>query len=165
MLWYAIHTKPRQEKRAVENLSAWGVETFVPWLLDYGWPSFPRPLFPSYIFACFDAVNMLHDIQFTRGVLSVVSFGGRPVPIVDAVIAEIRSRVSHREEIVRKRRALKPGTAVVIESGPLRGLKAIFEQDLAEGERVRILLEVVAYSAHVELSRSEVTELAVGGAA
>lgn len=164
MFWYAIHTRPCQEKRAAENLNAWGIETLAPWL-PQGISPFPRPLFPSYIFARFDVGKMLHNIQFTRGILSVVSFGGQPAIVLDEVIDTIRKRVDSRGIIVRDTPLLKAGDPVLVGEGPLRNLKGVFERELPDGERVRILLETVAYSAHIEVVRSTVTKLPCVGTA
>lgn len=163
MMWYAIYTKPSQEKRAAENLEAWGLETLAPWLSPSGASPFSKPLFPRYIFGRFDAAQMLHKVYFTRGVSSVVSFGGQPAIIMDDVITAIRERVDRNGKVVREPTGWKTGDTVVIESGPLRSLKGIFERDLPDGERVRILLEMVTYSAHIEIARSALTKLAVSG--
>src|SRR5215216_116169 len=98
--WYAIHTKAKQEDRAVSNLIAWHIETFFPRLKESRCNEFTgqptplvKPLFPGYVFANFDASTMLHKVWFTRGVHSVVSFGGSPVPVSDEIISLIRSRI------------------------------------------------------------------------
>ena len=96
LCWYAIHTKPREEDRALSNLMAWHVETFAPKIRQSqrsqlkGKPAYSvRPLFPNYIFARFQLIN-LHKIRFTRGVQNVVGFGGQVAPVDDAAIELIR---------------------------------------------------------------------------
>src|SRR4051812_38986256 len=98
--WFAVYTKARQEDRAASNLTAWRIETFFPRLQEGRRNQFTgqvthlvKPLFPGYIFANFDALTMLHKVWFTRGVHSVVSFGGDPVPVSDEIISLIRSQV------------------------------------------------------------------------
>src|SRR5436190_23940175 len=94
--WYAIQTEPQEELRATDNLNAWSVETFAPaWrkrrssLSRPSTSSLLKPLFPGYIFARFDVLNSLRRINYTRGVLRVVSFGGGPVPIQEEIIETI----------------------------------------------------------------------------
>src|ERR1700739_4837781 len=76
--WYVVHTHPRPEERAIRNLLLWGIE-----LLDL-WVRAPRnvgglePLFSGYVFARFDITSMLRNVRFTRGVHSVLGFGGKP---------------------------------------------------------------------------------------
>lgn len=158
MFWYAVQTRPCQEKRASDNLNAWGIETLAPCLPRRAAP-FPRPLFPSYIFARFDVAKMLHNVHFTRGVSNVVSFGGKPAIILDEIIATIRNRVDDHGSITREIVQLKTGDPVLIAAGPLQNLKGVFERELPDGERVRILLDTIAYSAHIELLRSEISKI------
>jgi transcription antitermination factor NusG len=103
---------------------------------------------------------MLHNIHFTRGVAYVVSFGGVPAQISDELIAEIYTRIDENGVVIRNMTALNPGDHVVIRSGFLRNFVGVFERDLSGSERVQILLHTVSYSAHVEMSRSEVAKLA-----
>lgn len=94
---YAIYTNPKRERRADENLRAWSVITFAPWvrqLKSVRPPSYARkPLFARYILARFNATESLHAVRFTRGVRALVSFGGEPAPISDDAIGWIQSHV------------------------------------------------------------------------
>ncbi|MBZ5490380.1 MAG: transcription/translation regulatory transformer protein RfaH [Acidobacteriia bacterium] len=157
--WYAIRTKPRQEERAVENLTSWGITTLAPRIKKTS-ACRDSHLFPGYIFARFEGPKMLHNIHFTRGVAYVVSFGGVPSAISDELIAEIHTRIDENGFVIRNTPALSPGDHVVIRSGFLRNFVGVFERDLSGSERVQILLHTVSYSAHVEMSRSEVAKLA-----
>src|SRR2546423_14850920 len=93
MRWYAIHTHTKQETRAENNLLAWNVETFAPRYRSRRSNQFRsepifriKPLFPCYIFARFDADDVSHKVRYTRGVRSIVSVGGWPVALDDALI-------------------------------------------------------------------------------
>lgn len=155
--WYAVRTRPRQEERAAANLSGWNVEAFCPFMahkLARG----PEPLFPGYIFARFSYEAMLRKICFTRGVASVVSFGGVPSPVEDGIIALIRSRIEHGN-VVRIAPEFNPGDRVRITSGALANFVGIFERDLPESERVRILLTSVTYNARIEVERFRLARL------
>jgi transcriptional antiterminator RfaH len=155
--WYAIRTKPRQEERAVENLTSWGIATLAPRLKgDDGRHS---QLFPGYIFARFEGLTMLHNIHYTRGVSYVVSFGGFPAPISDELIWEIHARMD-KNGIVHNEKALSHGDEVMVQSGLLRNFVGVFEREMPGTRRVQILLRAVAYSAHVEVLRSDVAKVA-----
>jgi transcriptional antiterminator RfaH len=156
--WYAIRTKPRQEERAAENLTSWGVTTLAP-RLEGSNGRRRSPLFPGYIFVRFEGVKMLHNIHFTRGVADVVSFGGVPAPIPDEVIAEIYARIDEKG-VICQTPALNPGDEVVIQSGLLRNFVGVFERELPGSKRVQILLRTVAYSGHLQVSRLEVAKIA-----
>jgi transcriptional antiterminator RfaH len=162
--WYAVSTKPRQEERAESNLNAWRVETFAPRVKERrgragGEPAYTiKPLFPSYIFARFDANAMLHKIGFTRGVHGVVSFGGIPVPVDDEVLAIMRTRVGD-DGFVKIGEKLKPGDHVMINAGAFENLVGVFEREMAGAERVRILLNTVSYQSHITIDRVLVKKL------
>ncbi|HZI57533.1 MAG TPA: transcription termination/antitermination NusG family protein [Verrucomicrobiae bacterium] len=159
--WYALFTKPHQEDRAVKNLVAWGIQTLAPKLKSRENKNALRPLFPGYIFARFNPGAMLDKIRFTRGIANVVSFGGKPAVVSDAIISAICRRIDSRSVVVEAP-TLHPGDAVMIQTGPLHDLQGVFEEELPDQERIRILLTTVAYSAHVEISKYDVCSLAKG---
>ncbi|HEY0100006.1 MAG TPA: transcription termination/antitermination NusG family protein [Pyrinomonadaceae bacterium] len=155
--WYAIHTKPRQEERAACNLIAWEVETFSPRLKESRRNTFTgqpmqlvKPLFPGYIFAKFDARTMLHKVCFTRGVHSVVSFGGSPVPVSDEIISLIRSQIG-ADGFVKLGGDLDVGDEVRIKDGPLQNFVGVFERKINATNRVMLLLRTVNYQGRVEV--------------
>jgi transcriptional antiterminator RfaH len=154
--WYAIHTKPCQEERVVDNLMTWSIETVAPWLERRRAFGSRQPLFPSYVFARFDAARMLHKICFTRGVSYVVSFGGVPATVPEKIIEALRTRMNE-QGVVRLTPSFSPGDTVVIQSGPMQNFVGVFEEKLSGSERVRILLTNVAFSARLEVEISDVS--------
>ena len=163
--WYAIHTKPKQEGRADDNLRAWGVETFTPRIGERRYTPVGqvknelKPLFPQYIFARFDARCMLHQVCFTRGIHDVVRFGGDdPTPIDNEIIAIIRSRVG-ADGLIDLSEKFKAGDRIVIKDGPLKNFIGIFERDVKESDRVMILLSTLKYQAHLLLERGLVKKI------
>jgi transcriptional antiterminator RfaH len=157
--WYVVRTRPRQEERADCNLRAWQVPTLSPKLRRRR-ASTERiePLFPQYIFARFTAPDMLHKVRFTRGVHTVVEFGGYPVPVDDEVMALLQSRIGE-DGTVAVSREFRRGDAVMVEHGPLRDLVGVFESDVNAGQRVKILLTTVTCRAHVEIDRDLLTRV------
>jgi len=155
--WYVVHTHPKQEDRAEFNLQAWKVETFKPSFRERrshpftGEPFYvTKPLFTRYIFARFDLESHYHKIRFTRGIHSLVSFGGNPIPVDDEIINAIRSRTG-KDGLVKIGGDLRPGDAVEIKDGPLKGFTGIFEREMKESERVMVLLDTVNYQARVQI--------------
>jgi transcription antitermination factor NusG len=134
-----------------------GILTFFP---HFSFSKFPfvRPLFTSYVFICCDLDRMPNKVRFARGVSYIVSFGGKPAVIEKEVIDLIQDGVDEKG-VLLPTTSLVPGQPVVILSGPLRDLKGVFERHLPDGERVRILLSAIAYSASVEISKSAVAKL------
>jgi len=157
--WYAVHTKPQQEDRAERNLTAWGVETFYPKMLERrcnqftGRPtSIPKPLFNRYIFARFQLGALLHKVCFTRGVHNVVRFESVPCAVDDDIIELIKLRVG-RDGFVKLGEGFKRGDKVTISSGPLKNLTGVFDEAASDHKRVSILLTFVNYQSRVVIQR------------
>jgi transcriptional antiterminator RfaH len=155
--WYAVHTKRLEEERAALNLSRWNVPIFAPrlkerhtsqWRTEY----VSKPLFANYIFARFNVVRQLHNINFTRGVHNVVSFGGQPIPIDDEVIEVIKKRLDE-DGFVRRGEDFEAGDRVRINSGPFRSLVGVFKQNANNNERVKILLDAMTCQSQLVISR------------
>jgi transcriptional antiterminator RfaH len=163
--WYAIHTKPKQEQRAEANLRAWNIEAFTPKVKDRrrrrvlnGSNHIIKPLFPRYVFAHFNLECNSHRVTFTRGVHTIVRFGGVPARIDDRIISIIQDRMD-QDGLVRTGEDLKSGDPVMIEYGPFKSLIGIFERDVGEAERVRILLTSINYQAHITVAKDSVTKV------
>jgi transcriptional antiterminator RfaH len=157
--WYVIHTHPKQEDRADENLRAWKVETYSPKYRARqcnqftGRPTYSRkPLFPRYIFARFNLKDSLHKVRFTRGVKSVVGLGNDPTPVDDRIIAVLQSQSSH-EGLVKIESGFKTSEEVTVKFGPLRGFTGIFEREMKDSARMMILLNTVTYQSHIVIER------------
>jgi transcriptional antiterminator RfaH len=160
--WYAIHTHHRQEDRAETNLMAWKIETFHPKLrlqrhhrYTGNQMRLTKSLFPQYIFARFHADRLFTKIRLTRGVHSVVNFGGDPVPIDDQIIALLQTQV-REDGFVRIGEKLKSGDKVIIEDGPLKNFVAIFEREIEGTDRVMVLLSAISYQGRANVGRDTV---------
>lgn len=163
--WYVIRTGARQEERATSNLNAWGVETFLPKLKvrrlnrytgksTYG----SGPMFPCYVFARFDASRLLHQVGYTRGVRSVVSFGGVPARVDDSIIELIHSQISE-DGFVEMRVELKVGDRVKINDGPLSNFVGVFDHKINSTSRVAILLTAVSYQGRIVIESDFVEKI------
>lgn len=142
--WYLIHCKPREDERALENLERQGFECFRPARLverrrNGRKCTVPDPLFPNYLFIRLDRV---HDnwapIRSTRGVIHIVRFNEFPLPIADAIIEGIRSRLA--ADSVEP--YLKPGERVRITEGAFAQFEAIFVANDGQ-DRVVLLLNIL----------------------
>jgi transcriptional antiterminator RfaH len=146
--WFAIHTKMRREDFAATNVHGLGIEIFLPRLrVEHTASSNGRTtvkaLFPGYFFARFSPATSLESVEYSRGVLRVVSSGRFPVPVNAGIIKEIRDRAEEDGLIRIPRRSLKPGDRVSIQDGPFEGLAGRVERELDDGKRVTILLETL----------------------
>jgi transcriptional antiterminator RfaH len=160
--WYVIRTHVKQEDRASHNLKVLGVPTFNLKTRECRYNQFAnvptymtKPLFPRYIFAQFKINDSYHKIRFTRGVSSVVSFGEGPTTIDEEIVTIIQSYIKE-DGFVRINEEIRPGDKVMVKDGPLKNFAGIFEREMKDTDRVRILLEAVSYQAHVEIGRDMV---------
>lgn len=157
--WYVVYVKPKQEWRVDKNLNAWGVKTFAPRIRERyynprtGKVSFIiKLLFPRYLFAQISGDNMLHNVSFTRGVHSVVSFGSKPCPVDDEIISILESR-QDKDGFVRVGEEIRPGDKVVISKGALRDFIGVLEGRYTDEDRVSVLLTTVSYQSHVVIEK------------
>jgi transcriptional antiterminator RfaH len=169
LLWYVVYTKSRDELRALRNLNAWSVETFFPMIKEYQGKRYGnklahigKPLFPRYIFARFNAHEMLHKVKFTRGVQNLVQFGGGPVSVDQEILNLILSRMSE-DGFIKMADELKPGDKVTISDGPFKNFPGIFERRVNESNRVRILLMAVNYQSHITIEQELVRKVSGQG--
>jgi transcriptional antiterminator RfaH len=157
--WYVIHTHRMQEERVDKNLRTLGIEMLTPRYLKRQYNIYTgdvthavRPFFPNYVFARFDVDNLFHKVRLTRGVHSVVCYGSTPALVDDCVIVTIRSRIS-ADGYVTIGESLKPGDEVIIEDGPLKNFRGIFEREMSDTDRVMVLLQAVDFQAHFVINR------------
>jgi len=155
--WFVVNTKPKNEERATNNLLHGGIEVLFPKLKlrkyrDGKFVEVIEAMFPSYIFVRFDPIDEFHMIKYTRGVKTIVNFGGKIIPLEDGLIDFIRSRLEDGIGTIKKR-GLHRGEKVMIKDGPFKGLSGIFEKELSGEERVAILLDGVNYYAKMTIDR------------
>ncbi len=144
--WYALHSKPRKEELLYGQLVLREIETFYPRLRVK--PVNPRAAkvrayFPGYVFIHIDLAEIgLSSIQWLPGAVGLVSFGGEPASVPEALIVAVRQKIDRINSIGGELfDGLKPGDKVKIAEGPLAGYEAIFDAQLPGAERVRVLLK------------------------
>jgi transcriptional antiterminator NusG len=140
--WFAIWTRSRHEKAVHEQLGRKDVESFLPTVTRWSrWKDRKKqidwPLFPGYVFARFDPTIVLPILKCT-GVVSIVSFGGRPAPIPELEIDGIR-RLVESELKYDPCPLIREGMMVEMIHGPLKGVTGRL---LRKGSHARLVLAV-----------------------
>lgn len=165
--WYAIRTHLNQENRATGNLLGWNIEVFYPKIKEQrrnqfsgAITSLTKPFFPRYIFARFKVEQLLNKVCFTRGVQSVVSFGGTPSTVDDEIVALLKTRADN-DGFVQLGKEFRPGDKVVIKGGVLESFVGIFEREMNDSERVMILLQTMNYQGHVIVEKNAIRKVAI----
>jgi transcriptional antiterminator RfaH len=75
----------------------------------------------------------------------LVSFGGEPAIVSDALIHALKRRIMEIEHAGGEFfESVHPGDQVFIEAGPFAGYEAIFDVRLPGTERVRVLLKMLS---------------------
>ena len=92
--WYAVRTKPNQERLVSTSLANKGVEVFLPaYRVRRRWSDriveTELPLFAGYVFCRLDILKRL-PILTTPGVVSILGFGKEPTSIPEQEIEAIR---------------------------------------------------------------------------
>ncbi len=122
--WYVVHTKPRQEVRAHENLQNQGFNCFLPTLQveklrNQKVQTITEPMFSRYLFIRLnDQAQNWGAIRSTLGVSKLVSFGSQPAKVPPEFIAFLKEAPAETIE-----RMFNPGDQVQLASGPLKGLE------------------------------------------
>ncbi len=143
-LWYVVQCQPRKERQtAVALQDQLQVDVYVPEIKRrLRGKQQLVPLFPRYLFVQTDLrVVPPSQINATQGVQAVVVFDQQPQPIPAAIIEAIRQRVDRFNEHADVHPQFRPGDAVTITHGPLRGLDAVFEGPMKANERVQVLID------------------------
>ena len=166
--WYALNSKPHSEKIVHDGLSARGIEVYLPVLqapTHGARAALARPFFPSYLFAHVDLDRVgLSALQYLPGVRRLVFCGDQPAPVPQAAIDRIRLRLKELEKGITDGAGepLAPGDRVLITSGPLAGLEAVFDRRLSSEERVRVLINFLQRGMHVDIEREAVRKIRIG---
>jgi len=144
--WYVVQAKPREEQRAVENLSRQGYLCYLP-LRDTekirrrAKVVVSEPLFPGYLFVGLDRVHSdWSKIRSTRGVNRIVRFGDHYPSLSQEAL----------DGLERCRAVLRPlfnrGDMVRITAGAFSGIEAVFVEP--DGDARVILLMRMLGSEH-----------------
>ena len=121
--WYVVHTKPRQEARALENLQNQGFHCFLPTmqvqkLRNQKVQTITEPMFSRYLFIELDDTTQnWGPIRSTLGVSKLVSFGPMPAKVPPDFITFLKEAAPETLE-----RMFAPGDNIQVASGPLAGL-------------------------------------------
>ena len=168
--WYLVHSRPRQEEIAAENLARQGYRVYLPRLRlprrrRDRWLDEVEPLFPRYLFAGLKLGDQeFRPMYSTRGVSRVVRFGLHYAAVPPALIDALEAQAGEDGTHAFRAPGLKAGDRVRILAGPFRDVEAVFECERGE-DRVRVLLMVLGAEARVTLGASLVVPAVEGFAA
>ena len=164
MNWYLIHTKPRQEKCALQNLEQQGYECYLPLLptekLRQGMVTVTdEALFPRYLFIRLgrgESALSWTPIRSTKGVSRLVCFGTEPAKVGDTLIELLQAGGQHGE--AAPKRLFNAGEQVMLTEGAFAGIEGIYQ--MADGERrAMVLIELMSRPVQVRVAPSALRKL------
>ena len=167
MKWHVIHTKAREEFRALENLQAQGFEVFLPTCQvqrkQQGKVKLAtEPLFSRYLFIRLsDVSSNWFPIRSTRGVSQLLRFGvlSEPVVLPDPIIDCLKQRCAKEEPL---HELFNSGDMLEITQGPFKGFIGFFEKlkTLPDGiSRALLLVEVLGSTQRLQIDLPQLKKL------
>ncbi|RQW28139.1 transcription/translation regulatory transformer protein RfaH [Rhodobacteraceae bacterium CH30] len=161
LVWYLVHTKPRQEDKALLNLEQQGYPCYLPLCnvekLRRGKAVLVRePLFPRYLFIRLDSSQSGKSwapIRSTLGVSTLVQFGGLAAKVEDELIHTLKEH----EQASPCAALFNPGEVVHIANGPFAGLEAIYQCSEAEHRSI-VLLELLHKRVRMQIETARLSK-------
>ena len=164
MHWYLVHTKPRQELCALENLQRQGYPCYLPVVpaekLRQGRLTVvDEPLFPRYLFIRLgegDSALSWAPIRSTKGVSRLVRFGVEPAKVADPIVDALRAHEASAQ--AEPARLFKPGDRVRLSEAPFAGIEGIYQ--ITDGERrVMVLIELLSKQVWVPVAPASLRKI------
>jgi transcriptional antiterminator RfaH len=152
--WFALQTKPRNEKKVSYALRQKGYECLAPtYRQRRNWSDrtveIDLPLFPTYVF-CRLGPSVLGKAISTSGVVKIIGFNGKPTEIP---IEEVESlQLLMQSNLLREPwKYLRHGTQVLVETGPLAGVQGIICAEDDNKQRLIISVTLLQRSVAIQL--------------
>ena len=156
--WFAVYTKPRQERIALLNLERQSFECFLPMAEN----PFQRrsgknetrrePLFPRYLFLnALPGIQNLAPVRSTRGVVGLVRAGFELITVSESIITGLKTRIDPESGLIALDPvALNNGDKVRIFDGPFVRLEGVLKEHRSE-TRALLLLKMLGTETAVEV--------------
>ena len=157
--WFALWTRSRHEQVVREQLEQKKITAFLPTIPKWSrWKDRKKkidwPLFPGYCFARFDPTDTLAVLKCT-GVVNIVSFDGKPAPIPDYELENIRLLIDSELQY-DPCPLIHEGMMVEVLHGPLRGVIGRLVRKDAQRARLVLSVDLIGQAVSVEVDAADV---------
>ena len=157
--WYAVWTRSRHEQVVREQLERKQIPAFLPTVTRWSrWKDRKKkidwPLFPGYCFARFDPANTLAILK-CAGVVNIVSFEGKPAPIPEYELENIRVLVRSDLQF-DPCPMIREGAMVEVVHGPLRGVIGRLLRKDAKRASLVLSVDLIGQGVSVEVDAADV---------
>lgn len=142
--WFAVYTNSRAEKRVSDRIAEMGIETFLPLQKTLRqWSDrkklIEKPLISSYVF-----VKIIPREYFTvrkiDGVVKFIMLQGKPVPIPEAQITNLRILCGSDAEVEISTNVYEKGDLVEVTVGSLTGLRG---ELIRVGRKHKVVIRII----------------------
>lgn len=159
--WYALYTKPKHEFKAEAQLSAVGVEFFLPSVIRIKqWSDRKKkvrePLFSGYIFVCGNERDRLLALE-QFAIVRTIFFEGRPAIVPNWQIENLQKMLEKGGDITVSDK-LAVGTNVKIISGPFKDVEGIVYEESNQGKMLAITIDLLRRSVIVKIPQDSLIE-------
>jgi transcriptional antiterminator RfaH len=131
MNWYAIYTKPRNEKKVTETLNSMGIEAYCPMVTSIKqWSDRKKkvtaPVLPSYVFVKIEEQKR-NEVFQVAGIVRYVYWLGKPAIIRPIEIEALQHSLAQDFKSIITTDFQK-GDTMKIPSGPFKGYEGVIKQ-------------------------------------
>lgn len=169
--WYAVYTRSRHEKRVAEALEQRDFDTYLPLVPRVSeWHDRKKivywPLFPGYVFVRFHPGES-SSVLSVPGSVQVIGVSGRPVPIPDEEMDNVRLFAAGLAEtgvVPRPAPSVERGERVMVQEGPFSGVRGVvLEHRGADRVLIQIGLTAIGQSLKIELATDSLEPVTIEG--
>lgn len=163
--WFAFYTRAQQEKKVHARFQERSLQSYLPLVpRARQWHDRVKvlewPLYPSYVFAQFP-LTRLYEVLSVPGVACVVRVAGRPVPISQTEIDNVRRFASALATtgVDPEPVPFHEGQCVRIVSGPFEGIEGIV-REVRGRHRVLVGLSAIGVGFEVDVAAETIARIA-----
>ena len=157
--WYAVHTKPRWEKKVALLLLEKGIEHYCPLnKVMKQWSDRKKmvlePLFKGYVFVQVPEADKW-ELLTTNGIVNYVHWLGKPAKIRNVEIETIRRFLNEFSDVQVVENKLSPNATVKVKQGVLMNYHGILLELQGNRAKVRVESMGIQLSAFFDLKNLE----------
>ena len=160
--WLALHIKSKQEKRAKENLTYQGFESYFPKIYSFSKANKKdllkiESMFPGYAFVRNKKNIDLKKLNSTRGILKIIRFGENYPLLSKDIIKSVKSIEKESFENP-KQQSFKIGEKITINSGPLKDQSGVIVGK-ESNTRIKILYTLLNRAHSIQVNIENISKV------
>lgn len=142
MNWFALYTKPRNEKKVADNLALLGIEVYCPMVsIVKQWSdrkkTTQQPLLNSYVFVKLDEKDRARVFDVS-GVVRYLFWLGKPAIVKEYEILAIKEMLQEKYKEITVT-GIQPGSKITLQEGAFKGQIATFKEQ--KGNKTILVLD------------------------